>query len=189
VACGQPPGKLKPALTPEHDVHQDNLRPELLCSPQRLSRGSGNADDAQALLFQAIAGGLQKQPVVIHNQDTEHRHVNSVPASTVPRIGASRNRKSRDLTADPAAGKDIPVAGTVMSVLQARRTVQLVADAGSQPADLLVQRFPIAFDGLAADVLAGYEYVSVAADRVEIRRGAEAGARPPTGSRGRPQTV
>ena len=62
---GQPPGKLKPALTPEHDVHQDNLRPELLCSPQRLSRGSGNADDAQALPFQAAAGGLQKQPVVV----------------------------------------------------------------------------------------------------------------------------
>jgi hypothetical protein len=78
--CGQSPGKLKPALTPEHDVHQDNLRPELLCPPQRLSRGSGNADDAQALLFQAIAGGLQKQPVVVHNQDTERRHVNSVPA-------------------------------------------------------------------------------------------------------------
>jgi hypothetical protein len=31
--------------------------------------------------------------------------------------------------------------------------------------------------------------VSVAADRVKIRRGAEAGARPPTGSPGRPQTV
>ena len=62
-----------------------------------------------------------------------------------------------------------------MPVLQARRTVQLVADAGSQPAGLLVQRFPIALDGLAADVLAGYEYVSMAADRVEIRRGAEAG--------------
>jgi hypothetical protein len=28
----------------------------------------------------------------------------------VPRIGASRNRKSRDLTADSAAGKDIPAA-------------------------------------------------------------------------------
>ena len=98
MARGQPPGKLKPALTPEYDVHQDNLRPELLCSPQRLSRGSGNADDAQALPFQAIAGGLQKQPVVIHDQDTERRHVNSVPACTVPRIGASRNRKSRALT-------------------------------------------------------------------------------------------
>ena len=76
-----------------------------------------------------------------------------------------------------------------MPVLQARRTVGLVADAGSQPADLLVQRIPIALDGLAADALAGYEYVSVAADRVEIRCGAEAGARPPTGSRGQPQTV
>jgi signal transduction histidine kinase len=37
VAGGQPPGKLKPALSPEHDVHQDDLRPELLCSPQCLS--------------------------------------------------------------------------------------------------------------------------------------------------------
>jgi signal transduction histidine kinase len=37
VGCGQAPGKLKPALSPEHDVHQDNLRPELLCSPQCLS--------------------------------------------------------------------------------------------------------------------------------------------------------
>ena len=90
VVCGQTPGQLKPALTPEHDVHQDCLRPELLCSPQRLSRGSGNADDAQALPFQAIAGGLQKQPVVVHNQDTERCHVNSVPAGPVPRIGASR---------------------------------------------------------------------------------------------------
>jgi hypothetical protein len=62
-----------------------------------------------------------------------------------------------------------------MPVLHARRAVQLVADAGSQPSDLLVQRFPIALDGLAADVLAGYEYVIVVADRVEIRRGAEAG--------------
>ena len=82
-----------------------------------------------------------------------------------------------------------------MPVLQARRTVGLVADAGSQPADLLVQRFPIALARrgallrVAADALAGYKYMSVAADRVEIRRGAEAGARPPTGSRGRPQTV
>jgi hypothetical protein len=107
--------------------------------------------------------------------------VNSVPAGAVPRIGASRNRKSCDLTADPVPGKDIPAAGTIMSALQAKRTVQLAADAGSQPADLLVQRFPIALDGLAADALA--------ADRVKIRRGAEAGARPPTGSRGRPQTV
>ena len=56
VLCGQPPGKLKPALTPEHDIHQDNLRPQLLCSPQRLSRGSSHADDAQALPFQAAAG-------------------------------------------------------------------------------------------------------------------------------------
>jgi hypothetical protein len=95
VVRGQTPGKLKPALTPEHDVHQDYLRPELLCPPQRLSRGSGNADDAQALPFQAIAGGLRKQPIVIYNQDTEPRHVNSVPACAVPRIGASRNRKSR----------------------------------------------------------------------------------------------
>ena len=114
--------------------------------------------------------------------------MNSVPAGAVPRIGASRNRKSRDLTADPVPGKDIPAAGTIMSAVQAKRTVQLAADAGSQPADLLVQRFPIALDGLAA-ALAGYEHVSVAADRVKIRRGAEAGARPPTGSRGRPQTV
>jgi hypothetical protein len=61
VVRGQPPGKLEPALTPEHDVHQDYLRPALPCRPQRLSRGSGNTDDAQASLFQAIAGGLQKQ--------------------------------------------------------------------------------------------------------------------------------
>ena len=72
---GQPPGKLEPALTCEHDVHQDNLRPELRCLPQRLSGGSGHPDDAQALSFQAIAGGLQKQPVVIHDQDTERRHL------------------------------------------------------------------------------------------------------------------
>jgi hypothetical protein len=32
------------------------------CAASRcLSRGSGNTDDAQAPLFQAIAGGLQKQ--------------------------------------------------------------------------------------------------------------------------------
>jgi hypothetical protein len=62
-----------------------------------------------------------------------------------------------------------------MSVLQARRTVQLAADARSQPNDLLVQRFAIALNGLAADVLAGYEYVIVVADRVKIRSGAEAG--------------
>jgi signal transduction histidine kinase len=37
VVGGQTPGKLKPALSPEHDVHQDNLRPELLCSLQCLS--------------------------------------------------------------------------------------------------------------------------------------------------------
>jgi hypothetical protein len=43
-----------------------------------------------------------------------------------------------------------------MPVLRAKRTVQLAADAGSQPADLLVQRFPIALRGLAADVLAKY---------------------------------
>jgi hypothetical protein len=86
------------------------------------------------------------------------------PASqpgAVPRIGASRNRQSRALTADPAPGKDIPAAGTIMPVLQAKRTVQLAADAGSQPADLLVQRFPIALGGLAADALAGYEHVIV----------------------------
>jgi signal transduction histidine kinase len=37
VVRGQAPGQLKPALSPEHDVHQDNLRPELLCPPQCLS--------------------------------------------------------------------------------------------------------------------------------------------------------
>jgi hypothetical protein len=41
----------------------------------------------------------------------------------VPRIGASRNRKSRALTADSVPGKDIPAAGKVMSVLQAKRAV------------------------------------------------------------------
>ena len=61
-----------------------------------------------------------------------------------------------------------------MSVLQARRTVQLAADAGSQPSDLLVRRFPIALDRLAADALAGYEYLIVVMDRVKIRCGAEA---------------
>jgi hypothetical protein len=86
----------------------------------------------------------------------------------VPRIAASRNRQSRALTADPAPGKDIPAAGTIMPVLQAKRTVQPAADAGSQPADLLVQRSPIALGGLAADALAGYEHVIVAADRVKI---------------------
>jgi hypothetical protein len=50
VACGQTPGKLKPALPPEHDVYQDNIWPQLLCMSQRLSRGSGDADDAQTLL-------------------------------------------------------------------------------------------------------------------------------------------
>jgi hypothetical protein len=84
VVCGQAPGKLKPALTPERDVHQDNLRPELLCPQQCLSRGSGNTDDAQASLFQAIAGSLQEQPVVVHDQDTERRHVTSVQ-----RLGAA----------------------------------------------------------------------------------------------------
>jgi hypothetical protein len=69
VACGQTPGKLKPALTPEHDVHQDNLRTEFLCAPQRLSRGSGDANDAHSLPFQAIACGTQEHPVVVHNQD------------------------------------------------------------------------------------------------------------------------
>jgi signal transduction histidine kinase len=99
VACGQTPGKLKPALTPEHDVYQDNLRPELLGPLQCLSRGSGNTDDAHASLFQAIAGGLQEQPVAVHDQDTERRHVTSVPASAVPRIGASRNAWCRRLPA------------------------------------------------------------------------------------------
>ena len=99
VVCGQTPGKLKPALTPEHDVYQDNLRPELLCPPQRLSRVSGHTDDAQASLFQAIAGSLQEQPVVVHDQDPQRRHVTSVPASTMPRIGASRNARCRRLPA------------------------------------------------------------------------------------------
>jgi len=74
-----------------------------------------------------------------------------------------------------------------MSAPQAGRTVQPAADAGSQPSDLLVQRFPTTLDGLAADVLAGYEYVIVVPDRVEIRRGAEAGdvlIREAGGSRG-----
>src|SRR5437762_634977 len=35
----QAPGKVEPALTPQHDVDQDDLRPELLRSPQRLRRG------------------------------------------------------------------------------------------------------------------------------------------------------
>jgi hypothetical protein len=119
VACGQTPGKLKPALTPEHDVHQDNLRLELLCSPQRLSRGSGNADDAQALPFQAIARGHQKQPVVVHDQDTKRCHVNSIPACKVPRIGASTNRKSRALTADSVPGNcgSNGVSGSIMPSL------------------------------------------------------------------------
>ena len=99
--CGQAPGKVKPALASKHDVYQDYLRPELLCSLQRLSRGSDNADDAQALLFQPIAGGLQKQPVVVHDQNTERRHVTSVPASAVPRIEASTNRKGRALSHPP----------------------------------------------------------------------------------------
>jgi len=185
-SCGQ----LKPALTPEHDVHQHNLRPQLLCPPQRLSRGSGNADDAQALPFQAIAGGLHEQPAVVHNQDTEPRHVNSVPACTVPRIGASRDRKSRDLSADPVPGKDIPAAGTIMSALQAGRTVEPTADAGSQRSSR--PAVPIALDGLAADALAGYENVIVVPDRVEIRRGAEAGdvlIREAGGKPGCPHTV
>ena len=55
---GQTPGKLEPALIPEHDVHQDHLRLELLCLPQRLHRGSGNTDNAQALLFEETASGL-----------------------------------------------------------------------------------------------------------------------------------
>jgi len=80
-------------------------------------------------------------------------------------------------------GKEIPAAGTIMSAPQAGRTVQPAADAGSQPSDLLVQRFPTTLDGLAADVLAGYEYVIVVPDRVEIRRGAEAGVRSHTRSR------
>ena len=33
--------------------------------------------------------------------------MNSVPACTVPRIGASRNRKSRALTADPVPGETV----------------------------------------------------------------------------------
>ena len=102
VVCGQTPGQLKPALTSERDVYQDDLRPELLCSPHRLSRGSGDADNAQASSFQPIAGGLQEQRVVVHDEDTERRrHVNSVPASAVRRIRASRNRKRRAPIADP----------------------------------------------------------------------------------------
>ena len=57
MACGQLPGKLKPALPPEHDIHQDNLRPQLRCPAQRLSRGRGNADDAQASVIDMRADG------------------------------------------------------------------------------------------------------------------------------------
>ena len=64
----------------------DSLRPELLCLPQRLRRGSGNADNAQALPFEETASGLKKQPAVVHNEDTE-RHVTRVPGVTVPRTG------------------------------------------------------------------------------------------------------
>ena len=72
-------------------------------------------------------------------------------------------------------GKDIPAAGTIMSALQAGRTVEPAADAGQSAERSSRPAVPIALDGLAADALAGYEYVIVVPDRVEIRRGAEAG--------------
>ena len=58
--------------------------------PQRLRRGNGYAHDAQALPSEKTTRGMEKQPVVIHNQDTE-RHVNRVRAHTAPRIAASKN--------------------------------------------------------------------------------------------------
>jgi len=90
---GARPGKVEPALTSQHDVHQHDLRPQFSCSLQRLSGGSGTADHTQALPFQQNARSLKKQPVVVHNQDTE-RHTDSVPARSVPRIAASSHPKN-----------------------------------------------------------------------------------------------
>ena len=45
--------------------------------------------------------------------------MNSVPAGAVPRIGASRNRKSRALTAGPVPGKDRQTIGNATSGLRA----------------------------------------------------------------------
>ena len=75
---GQAPGNVEPALIAEGDVDQDDIRPQLRCSLQRLRRGRGNADDAQALPLEESARSLEKQSVVVHDQDTE-RHPNSVP--------------------------------------------------------------------------------------------------------------
>ena len=91
---GQAPGNVEPALIAQTDVDQDDFRAELRCSLQRLRRGRGQADDAQALAFQEIPSSLEKQPVVIHNQDTE-RHTNRIPVRTAPCIAASRNPEIR----------------------------------------------------------------------------------------------
>ena len=111
VVFGQAPGNVEPALIAQSDVDQDDIRAELRCSLQRLRRGRGHADDAQALAFQEIPSSLEKQPVVIHNQDTE-RHTNRIPVGTAPCIAASRNPKIRAFAAEPAQRKmaDIEVA-------------------------------------------------------------------------------
>ena len=110
LVSGPAPGTHEPALTPQHDVHQHNLRPQLSCSLYCLSRGSGTADHTQALPFQQSARSLKKPPVVIHNQDTE-RHTDSVPARSIPRIAASSHPKICVLAAPLMQGKHIHCPG------------------------------------------------------------------------------
>ena len=82
--------KLESALPVECDVDEDDIGPQLLCSPQRIRRCQGDADDLQALPLEQDARSAEKRLVVIDDQDAK-RHTIILHPDATRRIAASRN--------------------------------------------------------------------------------------------------
>jgi hypothetical protein len=81
--------ELEAALICEHDVHEDDVRVELVRPPERLCHRRGDADDLHALPLEQHARSREELPVVIDDENAA-RHTSRVASNRAGRIAASR---------------------------------------------------------------------------------------------------
>src|SRR6266545_2851113 len=86
----EPPHELEAALVGEVDVHQRDVRLELLGSSQRLRAGGGNPDHGDPLSFQETACGLHEAGAVVDDEAAQS-HAARIAGAAPRHIPASWN--------------------------------------------------------------------------------------------------
>jgi hypothetical protein len=84
VRLREPPGEIKAAFVPEHDVYEDDVGAQFSRFPERIGDGRRSAHYRQSLSLEDVGGSLQKGCVVV-NYEAPERHSSMIPCEGLPK--------------------------------------------------------------------------------------------------------